>query len=131
MNLPNILEKNNQSTARKELGAFGEQLACDFIQRKGYEILSRNFLVRGGEIDIIARKDWNLVIIEVKTRTSFAYGYGEGAVDRNKQLRMHHALLHYTAPFSVRYIRFDIIVVDIDRVRSKVAIRHLKNITLN
>lgn len=131
MNLPNILEKNNQSTARKELGAFGEQLACDFIQRKGYEILSRNFLVRGGEIDIIARKDFDVIVIEVKTRTSSTYGYGEEAVDRVKQQRMRHALSHYKIPFSFQYIRFDIISVDIDRQNVNVKIRHLKNIILD
>ena len=52
----------------KKTGNFGELLATLYLKLKGYEILERNFSVRGGEIDIIASKKNEISIIEVKTR---------------------------------------------------------------
>src|SRR3989344_4381790 len=52
----------------------GENIACEFLKKKGYKIIERNFRKGYGEIDIIAIKDKTLVFVEVKTRTSNAYG---------------------------------------------------------
>ncbi|MEK7102980.1 MAG: YraN family protein [Patescibacteria group bacterium] len=131
MNSQNISKSNHSSSLRKDIGTFGEQLASDFLVRKGYEILVRNFYVRGGEIDIIARLECDLIVVEVKTRTSRAYGFGEEAVDLKKRKRMNKALSSYTALFPIRYIRFDIVAVDIDVPRHSVKIRHLKNIVFD
>ncbi|MDP3889190.1 MAG: YraN family protein [bacterium] len=128
MSLPNISEKNNTSHARQAIGVFGEDIACRFLEKKGYIIITRNFYVRGGEIDIIARNGHDLIVVEVKTRTSQRYGFGEEAVNGYKHKRMNKALSQYNGPFSVRYIRFDIIAVDIDRHNSTAKIRHIKNI---
>ncbi len=50
------------------LGKLGEDLACEFLKKKGYEILTRNYRKSWGEIDIVTRaKDGTLVFIEVKT----------------------------------------------------------------
>lgn len=54
--------------ARKELGKHGEELAAEFLLEKGYEILARNLTVRLGEIDILARYDGTIVIVEVKAQ---------------------------------------------------------------
>jgi putative endonuclease len=51
-----------------ELGALGEQLACEHFQRLGFRILERNVRTRGGEIDIVAFDGHTLVFVEVKTR---------------------------------------------------------------
>lgn len=59
---------------RNPIGKKGEDLAAEFLQKKGYKILDRNFHGRQGEIDIIATKDNILVFIEVKTRRSYQYG---------------------------------------------------------
>jgi putative endonuclease len=56
-------------SARLELGAHGETLACGFLRRQGYKILYRNFRARhGGEVDIVCRDGDTLVFVEVKTR---------------------------------------------------------------
>ena len=61
-------------------GKIGEDLACQYLQKQGYKIIERNFLIRGGEIDIIALDGQTLVYIEVKTRTSDQFGRPEEAV---------------------------------------------------
>ena len=124
----NTSKNSNSSLLRKKIGVFGEQLAHDFLMRKGYIILVRNFYAPGGEIDIIAQRKSDLIIVEVKTRTSQVYGFGEEAVDKAKWKRMKKALLAYHAPFPVQYVQFDIIVVDINTKQLTATIKHLKNI---
>src|SRR3989344_2498952 len=61
---------NNRST-----GNFGEELACKFLQKQGYKILERNFRIRGGELDIVAKdKNGDIVFVEVKARNTHEYG---------------------------------------------------------
>lgn len=55
-------------------GKLGEELACKFLKEKGYLILERNYKIRGGELDIIARDKEDLVFVEVKTRNSHEFG---------------------------------------------------------
>ena len=58
-----------------ELGKIGEKLAAEYLINKGYEILAQNFYFDKAEIDIIAKKDNNtLVVVEVKTRNSDFFG---------------------------------------------------------
>jgi len=76
------------SDFRKKLGALGEQLAVDAIQRRGIEVLARNWRCPLGEIDIIAREGDVLAIIEVKTRRGRGAGTPEQAVDAHKQRKL-------------------------------------------
>lgn len=55
-------------------GNKGEDLACEHLKKQGYKILERNYRIRGGEIDIIAKDQEYLVFVEVKTRWSHEYG---------------------------------------------------------
>ena len=54
-------------TQRRKAGNIGEDAVCGFLVRHGYEIIKRNFTVRGGEIDIIAEKADIIAFVEVKT----------------------------------------------------------------
>jgi putative endonuclease len=80
---------------KKALGAWGEQLAADFLRRQGYVIVERN--VRGdyGEIDLLARQGEVLVFIEVKARSTPDYGNPEEAVTPVKQQHMLDSALDY------------------------------------
>jgi len=73
---------------RKNLGILGENLAVEAIQQRGWEILARNWRCPLGEIDIIARADDLLAIIEVKTRRGRSAGTPEHAVDDRKQHKL-------------------------------------------
>jgi len=60
--------------SHNDLGKKGEQLAAEFLISKGYKIVARNFRFQKAEVDIIARKNNVLAIIEVKTRSSSNFG---------------------------------------------------------
>ncbi|MDD5164906.1 MAG: YraN family protein, partial [Patescibacteria group bacterium] len=58
-------------TQKQLLGNLGEDLAVEFLEKQGYKIIERNLKTgRVGEIDIIARKDGELIFIEVKTKSN-------------------------------------------------------------
>ena len=69
----------------KSIGELGEDLACEFLTGKGYEIIERNYRYGHGEIDIIARHNDVLIFTEVKTRKNLEYGMPEFAITKNKQ----------------------------------------------
>ena len=79
---------NEKDQEKKGLGDWGEQQAAEYLQQKGYKILHRNVRTPYGEIDLIAECSAVLVFIEVKTRSSLAYGHPEEAVDDQKITHM-------------------------------------------
>lgn len=95
-----------------ELGKLGEELAVEYLIRKGYQILERNWHSGHKEIDIIALCDNILVIVEVKTRRSDEFGEPDIAVGKDKQ-----RMLIWAADAYVRFknldveVRFDIISI--------------------
>jgi putative endonuclease len=103
------------SRARQVTGTLGEQAACAALEAKGYRVLSRNYRVRGGELDIVCERDGVLVFCEVKTRTSALFGAGEEAVTFAKQRRLRKLALEYMQREGVRArsIRFDVIAIDV------------------
>lgn len=100
-----------------ELGRFGEKAAADFLKKKGYRILERNYRAGKNEIDIIASNKKDIVFVEVKTRTLSALGdlpYGAPleAVDTPKQKRTLAAASAYLYKSETeRMPRFDIVEV--------------------
>jgi putative endonuclease len=101
-------------TARQQSGRRAEELAAEFLRAQGFEILQRNYLRRLGELDVIARRADLLVIAEVRTRSSAAYGGAAASVDRRKQQRITRAataLLQQRADLARLAVRFDVIVV--------------------
>ena len=72
----------------KQIGQKGEDLAEQFLKKLGYRIIERNFRCKFGEIDIIGFKKGVLSFIEVKTRSSDAFGQPIDSVDKAKQRRL-------------------------------------------
>lgn len=100
-------------TQRRKAGNIGEDAVCCFLARHGYEIIKRNFTVRGGEIDIIAEKADTIAFVEVKTRTIGSMTSAEEAVDLRKQrliIRTAQAYLQNAA--QPLQCRFDVAVVE-------------------
>jgi len=101
-------------TARQESGQRAEQLAAEFLRAAGCEILHCNYRRRLGELDIVARTAGVLVIAEVRTRASNAYGGAAASVDRRKQQRITRAasqLLQQRADLAALPVRFDVLIV--------------------
>ncbi len=98
---------------KKMLGREGEDQAAEFLKKRGYKILDRNYNTRAGEIDIIALHDGTVVFIEVKTRTSDRYGAPELAVNQQKQRRMVRAALGYIKYKKLHQVpcRFDVVAI--------------------
>lgn len=80
-------------------GRAGEDIACDHLVALGYTIIDRNYQIRKGELDIIARTgDGTLVFVEVKSSTSAVCGHPFSWINRAKQrqiISMVQSYLHY------------------------------------
>jgi putative endonuclease len=72
----------------QEIGRLGERIASRYLEQSGYAVIDRNWHSRLGEIDIVATDQNNLVFVEVKTRTSLAFGHPFEAITPRKVARM-------------------------------------------
>lgn len=112
-------------------GNKGEDLACQYLQKQGYKILKRNYRIRGGEIDIVAKDKDYLVFVEVKTRYSHEYGL---PVESITPWKIKYLLK--TAQFYLQKInwgdkpyRLDIVSIDFADFKENPKIELIKNIT--
>lgn len=95
-----------------EIGQFGEQAASDYLERKGYKILDRNWRHGRAEIDIVAMDGATLVFAEVKTRSNDLFERPESAVDEKKRRLLTRAAVAYMRKIGHEWaIRFDILAV--------------------
>ncbi len=100
------------STSRQRDGAAAEDLAADFLARHGLTILARNYRCRGGEIDLVARDGATTVFVEVRYRSSRAFGGAGASVDARKQARILIAARHYLAGRGDVACRCDVVALD-------------------
>ncbi|MCX6966503.1 MAG: YraN family protein [Verrucomicrobia bacterium] len=104
------------SDPRHALGYRGEQIAARHLRRIGYKVLYRNFRApKGGEVDLVCRDGDTLVFVEVKTRSSEAFGAPAEAVTRAKQRLITRGALAWLKLLGSPDIlfRFDIVEVRI------------------
>jgi putative endonuclease len=83
--------------APRELGRAGERAAAEFLSLRGYEVIGSGFTARRGEIDLICRRGRELVVVEVKTRSSEAFGTPAEAVGSRKRRALAAAAAEYRA----------------------------------
>jgi putative endonuclease len=98
---------------KKELGKKGEEKALRFLKKKGYRIIEQNYVCDLGEMDIIAKDKDILVFIEVKTRTSMAFGPPQLAVNQFKQRQLSKVALHFLKEKKLEDVkaRFDVVAI--------------------
>ncbi|MEF9991858.1 MAG: YraN family protein [Romboutsia sp.] len=97
----------------KEKGNFGESIASKYLISKGAQVLERNYRIKSGEIDIIAKLDNEIVFIEVKSRTNTNYGTPCEAVNYKKIKKItdtakYYMLINHLYDSS---IRFDVVEI--------------------
>ncbi|MBQ2890300.1 MAG: YraN family protein [Clostridia bacterium] len=80
---------------KKLVGNMGEDIATNYLKKKKYKILDKNFTAGKGEIDIIALKDKTTVFIEVKTRQNEDFGTPAEAVDLKKRKKLIETATRY------------------------------------
>ena len=98
---------------KREIGDIGENLAVKLLKKKGYKIIERNFLVKTGEIDIIAKKDNYVIFVEVRLRKHGGLVTAAETVDAKKQKRIISAAKVYMKQNDLfsSPVRFDVVAI--------------------
>ncbi|KAA1420538.1 YraN family protein [Mumia zhuanghuii] len=115
---------------RRAVGEHGENVAADYLQAKGMQVLARNWRCRWGEIDIVAQDGDTLVFCEVKTRRTTAYGTPLEAITPDKAARLRRLAGAYLADHDrcASRIRIDAVAVLLPP-RGAAAVTHLAGVS--
>ena len=107
--------------SHNELGNLGEALAADYLRKKGYRICEQNWYFKKAEIDIIAKKDDVLVIVEVKTRSTDDFGDPQDFITPKKVGHIVEAADEYVQRLQWdKEVRFDIIAIVLNSKEKKI-----------
>ena len=125
-------------SAKRRLGNVGEDIACEFLKRKGFVLLERNYLRKWGEIDVIALRDEVVRFVEVK---AVSREIGEGSGSREMDYRPEElvgamklqklartAALYMAATRDDREYQIDVIGVIMDTRRKIARCRHFEQV---
>lgn len=117
------------SQERVSTGKQGELLAQEYIRQQGYVLLEKNFRCKLGEIDLIARDQHIVVFLEVRTKTSAAYGPAYNSVTPHKQRQVKRVALFYIAQHNLvnTQFRFDVIGILLNRQNGEHKLEHIQN----
>ena len=116
--------------AHNELGKEGEVEACNYLRKKGFQVVTTNYRFDKAEVDIIARKDDILVAVEVKTRSTKDFGLPQDFLKPQQIKRLVKAVNHYVEIKDLDVeVRFDIIAVISQNNRKE--IEHLEDAFLH
>ncbi|HKT05607.1 MAG TPA: YraN family protein [Rugosimonospora sp.] len=113
--------------AKDSVGAYGERVAVEYLIQQGMQLLDRNWRCPAGEIDAILREGEVLVIAEVKTRRSAAYGAPAEALVPAKVARLRRLAALWLAHTRVRprEVRFDVVSV-LPQPRGRAQVEHVR-----
>jgi len=114
-------------------GRFGEQLACQYLLKKGYSIVSRNYRGKYGEIDIVCQENGIIVFVEVKSRTNINFGQPHEYITSQKIKRLRRVFQYYLSANKLvnRQLRFDIISIIYGKGCSSIDIKHFQDYDIN
>jgi putative endonuclease len=115
--------------AKDDLGRRGEDVAAQWFQQHGYTVVDRNWRCRAGELDLVVRREETTVFVEVKTRTSVAFGHPFEAITPAKAARLRRLAAEWCAVQNggLAHLRIDAIAV-IDAWSATPQIEHLMDI---
>ncbi|TWP45135.1 YraN family protein [Lentzea tibetensis] len=110
-----------------ELGRKGEDVACEFLENQGLVVLSRNWACRDGELDVVATDGDQLVVCEVKTRSSDWFGGPDESVSPAQLDRVRKLGMRWLAAYRVGWcrVRVDLVFV-LWQPDGQVSLRHLR-----
>jgi putative endonuclease len=107
------MDNQNSKDKQPSVGKLGEDLAANFLEENGFNIIERNYRFGHGEIDIIAEKAEMLIFIEVKTKKFGDFGDPINWVSRGKQKQIGRIARGYLYEKNItdRDCRFDVVLV--------------------
>lgn len=116
-------------TKRQQLGRWGELHAKNYLEEKGLKVIGLNVRTAYGELDIIGKDESQIVFIEVKTRASSTFGFGEQAINKSKKQHLIKSAQAYMQnhPDLGEDWRIDAIIIDECIGSNKIEIRWYKN----
>jgi putative endonuclease len=119
--------REEQMAAKDDLGRRGEKVAALWLEKQGYTILDRNWRCRSGELDLVVRRGETTVFVEVKTRTSVAFGHPFEAITPVKAGRLRRLAAEWCATHdeAVGRLRIDAVAV-IDAWSAEPRVEHLE-----
>lgn len=121
---------HNQVEKNKNLGKLGEKLALQYLLKKGYRFVARNYQGHWGELDLIMKNDQRFIFIEVKTRKNPNFGSGEEAVDHHKKRKLLRTIHQFMENYDVlpeQEWQLDLITIDFTGFNTA-TIQHFENI---
>lgn len=115
----------------RKVGNNAEELGAKYLSGLGYRILARNFTIRGGEIDLVAKDKDELVFIEVKARFNNQFGLAKQSITPWKLRALRKTALFYIQKvnWGNKSYRFDLLAIDFDEFNHKPIFELIKNIT--
>ncbi|MDO8569285.1 MAG: YraN family protein [bacterium] len=137
-----LMASPDKRTEKRKLGDIGENIACDFLKRRGFEIIERNYLRKWGEIDIITKKSGLIHFIEVKsvTRpTEQSFGRAHGTSEYRPEDNMHPWKLKRLSRAMQTYLldrkldcdwQLDLVTVKIDLQNRRARVEIIENIII-
>ena len=119
----------NGKMKRRDVGILGEELAKDFLKKRGYHIWETNYRCPEGEIDIIAKHEDSLVFVEVRTKKSLEFGSPEESITSTKMERLRTVAFHYqqTHDNLPASWRIDVVAIEIDQKGKPLRIELIEN----
>jgi len=113
--------------SKYEAGLRGQMEAEAFLKNNGYTILTRNYRVRTGEIDLIASIDNYIVFVEVKFRMGLNFGSPSESVGSAKQQKITNTALHYIAAKNLESQDFRFDVIEVFQKNGSIFVNHIEN----
>lgn len=115
---------------RKEIGKWGENLACKYLEERNYKIIERNFLCRQGEIDIVAKDIMKreLVFVKVKTRTDLKYGNPDEAITNEKLKHMKRTAKYFIYRNNLQNVAIRVDVMEVLIEKQECMVNHIKQV---
>lgn len=117
----------------RQIGKIGEEKAAQYLRKKGFKIIEKNFSIRFGEIDIIAQKNGILVFVEVKTSLGESKGRPEWQIKKSKVNQVRRMAQYYLTTSDVLYtsLRIDILCIDLNSQYKVKDLRHYQAVGMD
>ncbi len=113
---------------KNELAQFGEDLSTRYLEHNNYQILTRNYHSIYGEIDIICKKNNQVIFVEVKARKSLKFGEPLAAITEKKKQKIIKTAYHYISNKQIDTpLRFDVITIKYLSKENEYQFKHIKD----